>query len=296
MNKSSVKTVAFKYFQPATLLVIVLFWTLAPTGWAKSAWTIFAVGIVLKMVILGLEWVNERHAGWRLTKVELLTDLFYVGLGYTVIRYTRKHWGDAPVEAAKHAFGIHTPWLEHAPFLLQVGMIASIGSISGYWMHRAMHNWTPLWLTHAPHHYVTQLNALKGAVGNPIELFLIGLGIDGLFDFSLPALFCAGTMMGAVSTFAHANVRFDPPRWYSFFFTTVEHHSLHHSVDYASTRCNYADSLILIDRIFGTFRTGESAVVGQENGRRLSIGEQFIYPFVPLIAMIKARRGVAIIN
>ena len=34
MNKSSVKTVAFKYFQPATLLVIVLFWTLAPTGWA----------------------------------------------------------------------------------------------------------------------------------------------------------------------------------------------------------------------------------------------------------------------
>jgi sterol desaturase/sphingolipid hydroxylase (fatty acid hydroxylase superfamily) len=33
-----------------------------------------------------------------------------------------------------------------------------------------------LWLTHAPHHHITQLNALKGYVGNPLELFLISLG------------------------------------------------------------------------------------------------------------------------
>jgi sterol desaturase/sphingolipid hydroxylase (fatty acid hydroxylase superfamily) len=50
-------------------------------------------------------------------------------------------------------------------------------------MHRGMHNWYPLWLPHSVHHYITQLNINKGVVGNPVELFLIGLGIGGFFDF-----------------------------------------------------------------------------------------------------------------
>jgi sterol desaturase/sphingolipid hydroxylase (fatty acid hydroxylase superfamily) len=132
---------------------------------------------------------------------------------------------------------------------------------------------------------------LKGAVGNPIELFLISLSVVALFDLPLSAVFCAANVGTAISSFAHANVRSDPPRWYAFFFTTIRHHSLHHSVPYEDTRCNYANSLILIDRIFGTFREGEADVVGQDQRKRLSIREQFAFPFVPLIAMIKAKPG-----
>jgi hypothetical protein len=55
-------------------------------------------------------------------------------------------------------------------------------------MHRGMHNWYPLWLPPSVHHYITQLNINKGAVGNPVELFLIGLGVGGFFDF-LPRAF-----------------------------------------------------------------------------------------------------------
>ena len=81
------------------------------------------------------------------------------------------------------------------------------------------------------------------------------------------------------------------PRWYSFFFTTIQHHSLHHSADYESTRCNYGNSLILLDRIFGTFREGESAIVGQDNRRRLSILEQTLFPVRGLIDDWKAHRA-----
>ena len=154
-----------------------------------------------------------------------------------------------------------------------------------------MHNVTPFWLTHAPHHHLTQLNAAKGAVGNPIELFLISLSVLALFDFSETALFCAFSIGTVVSTFAHANVRSNPPRLYSFFFTTIQHHSLHHSVDYESTRCNYGNSLIVIDRMFGTFRAGESSVVGQDERKRLSIVEQTLFPFQPLIARYRARQA-----
>jgi hypothetical protein len=64
-------------------------------------------------------------------------------------------------------------------------------------------------------------------------------------------------------------------------------------VPYEDTRCNYANSLILIDRVFGTYRDGESEAVGQDERRRLSIPEQFLFPFQPVIAKIKARRSRA---
>jgi sterol desaturase/sphingolipid hydroxylase (fatty acid hydroxylase superfamily) len=156
--------------------------------------------------------------------------------------------------------------------------------------HGLMHN-SFLWRTHAPHHHITQLNALKGLVGNPLELFLVSLSVLALFDLSTNAIFCAFNLLVAVSAFAHANVRFDPPRWYAYVFTTVEAHSLHHAVGFKETRCNYANALILCDRMFGTFRKGEAAVVGQDERTRLPIRQQFMFPLRPLIALIKAKPG-----
>jgi sterol desaturase/sphingolipid hydroxylase (fatty acid hydroxylase superfamily) len=182
----------------------------------------------------------------------------------------------------------------HMPFLAQVALVVFLIEFGQYWMHRGMHDWTPLWLTHAPHHHITQLNAMKGAVGNPIELFLISLSVVALFDLPPAAIFCGLNVLTVISTFAHANVRSDPPKFYSFFFTTIRHHSLHHSVRYEDTRCNYGNSLILLDRIFGTYREGESAIVGQDERKRLSIWEQFIFPVRPLVEKIRARRTAAV--
>jgi len=178
------------------------------------------------------------------------------------------------------------------PFLVQVAAVIFIIEFGQYWMHRLMHNAYPLWLTHAPHHHITQLNALKGAVGNPIELFLITLSVVALFDFAPAAIVCAINLLGVISGFAHANVRSDPPLFYSFFFTTIRHHSLHHTaLSYEDTRCNSANSLIVIDRVFGTYREGESSVVGQDERKRLSIYEQFMFPFQPVIDRWKAGRN-----
>jgi sterol desaturase/sphingolipid hydroxylase (fatty acid hydroxylase superfamily) len=173
---------------------------------------------------------------------------------------------------------------------VQVALVIFVVEFGQYWMHRLMHN-SFVWWTHAPHHHITQLNAAKGLVGNPLELFLVSLSVIALFDLRKDATFCAFNVLGVVSTFAHANVRCNTPRWYSYIFTTVEAHSLHHSVPYLDTRCNYANSLILIDRVFGTFREGEASVVGQDQCKRLSILEQFLFPFRPLMAMFKLKPG-----
>jgi len=284
------KKLLSSYVQPAMVAVALFFWAYAPPGWVKSPWSLTIATSLTTMIVLALEWLNERYASWRLTKKEFFTDLFYVVLNSTAIAWCTDKLADTPLRAAKQSLGLTTEWALHLPFVVQVALVVFLVEFGQYWMHRLMHNARPFWLTHAPHHHITQLNAMKGAVGNPIELFLISLSIVALFDLPQAAQFCGITILAVISTFAHANTRCDPPRWYAFFFTTIRHHSFHHSVAYENTRCNYGNSLILLDRVFGTYRDGESEVVGQDERRRLSIVEQWVFPFRPLIERIGAAR------
>jgi sterol desaturase/sphingolipid hydroxylase (fatty acid hydroxylase superfamily) len=291
-GRGRIKTTLVNLIPPATLAAVVSFWALAPEAVVEYPGTLVLVGVAILAWIQGLEWFLERHEGWRLNKREFATDVFYVVLSYTAIAWASRTLAEVPLLSIKESLGIATPWLKQLPFVVQALLAFSVFELGQYWMHRAMHNWYPLWLTHAPHHHITQLNALKGAVGNPIELFLISLSVLALLDFDTAALFCAVNMGGVISGFAHANVRSDPPLFYSFVFTTIRHHSLHHTaLSYEDTRCNYGNSLILLDRIFGTYREGESSIVGQDERKRLSIYEQFMFPFQPPIDAIKARRG-----
>jgi len=280
----------FNYIPPAMIAVVLCFWAFGPVALLGSPWTFGAVSALIVATVLFLEWVNERHAGWRMNRREFLTDMFYVVLSATVIAWVSDTVAKDPLKTAKASLGITTEWAMQMPWLLQVALVILLIEFGQYWMHRLMHNSTPFWLTHAPHHHITQLNAAKGAVGNPIELVLISLSIVALFDLEKTAIFAAINTLGVISTFAHANVRADPPIWYSFFFTTIRHHSLHHSTEYDSTRSNYGNSLILLDRIFGTYREGEASLVGQDDRRRLSIWEQTVFPFRPLIDSYKARK------
>ena len=286
------KTKLFGLFPPAMLVLILVFWGNVPASWVDNPFTVTAVSIATLAIVQMLEFTNERHAGWRLYRLEFLTDLFYAVLYFGVIAGIEDNLAETPLASAKQALGITTEWALHSPFLVQVALVIVVVEFGQYWMHRLMHN-SFVWWTHAPHHHITQLNAAKGLVGNPLELFLVSLSVIALFDLHKDATFCALNILGVVSNFAHANVRCKTPRWYSYIFTSIEAHSLHHSVPYNDTRCNYANSLILIDRLLGTFREGESTVVGQDNRKRLSILEQFMFPLRPLIAMIKAKRRTA---
>jgi sterol desaturase/sphingolipid hydroxylase (fatty acid hydroxylase superfamily) len=288
----SVKQGLINLLPPATLAAILAFWAFAPAAWVEAPWTLLAVGLGTLAFVQGLEFVFERHAGWRMNWREFGTDVFYVAFFYIVIGWLAGTLIDGPLSMLKQELGIGTPWLMELPFLVQAMVVLFVFEFGQYWMHRAMHNWTPLWLTHAPHHHITQLNAMKGYIGNPIELFLISIGVIALLDVDLNALFAGFTVGGAIAIYAHANVRADPPIWYGFFFTTIRNHSLHHTAtSYEDTRCNYGNSVIFWDRVFGTYKDGESAIVGQDDRKRLSIKEQWLFPLRPFMEKKRAAEG-----
>jgi len=287
-----IKQFVFTWFQPVVLFALIAFWFYAPNSIAKTS-TAIGLRIGFTVLLLGLEWVNPRYESWRLTWKELVTDLFYVGLGMTVLRLLDGFIGsDALIENLQDWLHLDKfTWFMGLPILLQAFLIAFIFDFGQYWMHRGMHNWYPLWLPHSVHHYITQFNVNKGAIGNPVELFLIGLGIGGLFDFVPRAVLLAGAFGMAVGVYQHINVRFNSPKWWRYLFNTTEHHSLHHSRDYESTRCNYSGSFIFIDRMFGTCIDGEAELLGMEGGRRMSIREQMSYPFIEGWKTFRDRRS-----
>jgi sterol desaturase/sphingolipid hydroxylase (fatty acid hydroxylase superfamily) len=273
------KQAFFNHLPPVTLAAIWAVFAFAPAAWVADGWLFPLVSFGAMFFIQLMELVHERHAGWRISRTEMLTDIFYMLLVVFAITALTETYVDGALARAKEALGIATPGLMELPFLVQVIAIMLLFEFGQYWMHRWMHNNDLLWSTHAPHHHITQLNALKGFVGNPIELFLISLSVLALLDFDLNALLAAIASLGVIAQYAHANIRSDPPAWFAFFFTTIRHHSLHHTaLSYEDTRCNYGNSVIVFDRIFGTFKEGESEVVGQDERRRLSIREQFLFP------------------
>ncbi len=275
-----VKQFVFTWFQPTMLFALLAFWYYAPNSIAKAS-TAIGIGIGFKVLLMAMEWFFPRYESWQLTWKEVTTDLFYVGLGYTILRLVDGYIGDGPMtEAIQHALNWDKfAWFTGLPLLVQAFLIVFIFDFGQYWMHRGMHNWYPLWLSHSVHHYITQLNINKGAVGNPTELFLIGLGVGGFFDFLPRAALLAGTFGMAIGTYQHINVRFNSPRWWRYLFNTTEHHSVHHSRDYEASRSNYSNTFIFIDRMFGTCIDGEAELLGMEGGRRMSIREQMTYPF-----------------
>lgn len=293
-SSNALKTTVFNLLPPATIAVILLFWAFGPAALIKNPWTPVVIVSLTTFFVLALEQIHERHASWRLDRREFFTDLFYVILNNSVISWTSTLLAETPLTAVKQSLGITTEWAMQMPFIAQVIMIMFVFEFGQYWMHRLMHNNAFFWSTHAPHHHITQLNAMKGSVGNPLELLLISLSVVALFDVTPAAMFAAFNTLSAISIFNHANVRSDPPRWYGFFFTTIRNHSLHHTaLSYEDTRCNYGNSLIILDRLFGTYREGESAVVGQDERKRLTIWEQFMFPLQPLIEKYKEKHSVS---
>lgn len=282
----------FTWFQPAVLFGLIAFWYYAPNSIAKAS-TAIGIGIGFRVLLLALELAAPRHDSWRLTWKEAVTDLFYVGMGYTVVGMMESFLGaDVIIGFVQSSFDWDKfAWFTGLPLLVQALMISFLFDFGQYWMHRGMHNWYPLWLTHAPHHYITQLNINKGAVGNPVELFLIGLGVGGFFDFLPRAALLAGTLGLAVGSYQHINVRFNTPRWWRFAFNTTEHHSVHHSQDFEGSRSNYASTWIIIDRMFGTCVDGEAELLGMEGGRRMTIGETMVHPFTEGWKSIRERFG-----
>lgn len=128
-----------------------------------------------------------------------------------------------------------------------------------YWAHRMSHEINLFWGGHVVHHQSEEYNL-------SVALRQSSLQVVWTFGFSLPiALLGFRTidfaLISALNTlyqfWIHTEAIGKLPRWFEFIFNTPSHHRVHHGRNPKYIDKNHAGSLIIWDRMFGTFQAEE---------------------------------------
>ena len=154
--------------------------------------------------------------------------------------------------AAVEPFQIATIPVTWATFLL----CFVLDDLRFYVHHRIAHRVRWVWAMHVVHHSSQNYNlpiALRqswtkhftGTMMLKIPLVLVG------FD-PIMVTFC-GVLNATYQFFLHTETIDRMPRWYEAIFTTPSHHRVHHGTNPRYLDANYAGTLIIWDRLFGTF-------------------------------------------
>lgn len=138
-----------------------------------------------------------------------------------------------------------------------------------YWFHRWGHEVNILWAAHSPHHSAEEMNLLVGlraSVTQRLFSFFV-LWPMTIVGFEPMHVYIMTGVHLFIGYWHHTEVLPKFWRWIEYFFNTPSHHRVHHGVNLQYLDKNYAEFLIIWDRIFGTFEEeGDKVVYGMYNG------------------------------
>jgi len=196
----------------------------------------------------------------------------------------------APVQLGEQSWG-WAPWLFALCFV--------IDDFRYYWYHRIAHEVRWFWSSHINHHSSQHYNlstALRQTWTSELMLsflFRVPLVLMG-FDPVMVAF--VGGINLIYQFWIHTELIDRMPAWFEAVFNTPSHHRVHHAVNTRYLDANYAGTLIIWDKMFGSFvperaddapRYGLTTQLGTFNLLRVAFHE--------LIGMIRdaTRRGLS---
>ncbi len=183
-------------------------------------------------------------------------------------------------------------WVADLPFGARLAAALVVGEVGFYWGHRWTHEIPFLWRFHSVHHSAEEMDWLVNTHSHPLDMvftrlcgfipmYVLGLAqpVANTLD-AVPLLFLLiGTIWGF---FIHSNIswKLGPLGW---LISTPAFHHWHHTFDGPINK-NYASMLPWMDRIFGTYHSGNNqwpARYGVENRRTGGIAGQLLEPMLP---------------
>jgi sterol desaturase/sphingolipid hydroxylase (fatty acid hydroxylase superfamily) len=214
-------------------------------NWVVITLAAFGAGMVLELFAIGL----LRRKG----SVPLKDSVLSIFLGLA----------SDPVNAI-FAFITNAALFGVAPFAIadipntwwSFALCFVIDDLRFYLHHRICHRVRWGWAMHVVHHSSTNFNmpiALRqswmkhftGTMMLKIPLILVG------FDPVL-VIFC-GMLNATYQFFLHTQAIDRMPRWFEYIFNTPSHHRVHHGRNARYLDANFAGTLIIWDRLLGSF-------------------------------------------
>jgi sterol desaturase/sphingolipid hydroxylase (fatty acid hydroxylase superfamily) len=204
--------------------------------------------------------------------------LFPLRVGLTLVGVRVAHDTAPGLTGAVDMAGVSVPWLQFLFCLLCL-------DFAKYWLHRADHRISWLWLFHRVHHSTEHIDASAGLRMHAVDFLKLSavpvLLFGFLFDVStfstwvLPAAISVGII---ADTFSHMHVEFPYEnrlcRSLLYVFNNPLFHSWHHTRDAVLCDGNYANALPVWDVLFGSnvTRPQPPELYGIEGDQRLEEG------------------------
>jgi len=154
-----------------------------------------------------------------------------------------------------HKLDIPTTW----PYLILMWIAIDF---SYYWAHRWSHTINLFWIGHIVHHQSEDYNfsvalrqgALQKVFTSWVYLPMAFLGFD-------PTWFVIIGALNTVYQFWIHTEQINKMKWFGIIFNTPSHHRVHHGRNPKYIDKNHAGSLIIWDKMFGTFQAEEETPV-----------------------------------
>jgi sterol desaturase/sphingolipid hydroxylase (fatty acid hydroxylase superfamily) len=129
-----------------------------------------------------------------------------------------------------------------------------------YWAHRIAHECRFWWATHVTHHNSEKYNwSVSFRLGWTQHIKIIFFIPVALVGFDPVTFFICHQIEVLYQFWIHTEYIRKLPKPIEFIFTTPSHHRVHHARDEKYLDRNYGSTLIIWDRIFGTFQPEEFA-------------------------------------
>jgi alkylglycerol monooxygenase len=132
-----------------------------------------------------------------------------------------------------------------------------------YWAHRKMHEVNAFWGTHVVHHQSEEYNLSVALRQSSLQVFVsVPFYIPlALLGFNPAIFFLINTLQTLFQFWIHTEAIRKLPKWFEYIFNTPSHHRVHHGRNPEYIDKNHGGTLILFDRMFGTFESEVAPVV-----------------------------------
>lgn len=258
------------------------------TGWVDLSLLVPA----LLFLPIPLLWFAERlmpkRRDWLLDKSDWTEDLFWLAATFLIWGPIYDQAYDTPISnlfaSIRDASGFPVRLEAETVGGLLLAAMAGVfaAEFIGYWLHRLQHRFMFLWRIHATHHHITKMSVARAERTHPLEFLGLNLGPA----VALAVLGASAEVVAIVLVFrlttahlCHSNLPLESGI-FGWLFNTPEWHQIHHSCDYSESNTNFGCTVILWDRVFGTFLDKKQIDrIGNGTGEKLSLATQLLIPF-----------------
>ncbi|MGK0223145.1 MAG: sterol desaturase/sphingolipid hydroxylase (fatty acid hydroxylase superfamily) [Limisphaerales bacterium] len=254
---------------------------------------LFAVIMILIPIpfVMLAERIWTKRKDWLLEPKEMAEDAFWLGCAGLVWVPLYSGYYETPISDGFKAVRDLAPLqvtLEPETLLGILGsamLVITASSFIYYWLHRVQHESLFWWRIHATHHHITKMGCMRGDRTHPLEwptLFLgtpVALALLGANDSVMAVAGAFGMWSGVLN---HSNLPLKSMPGYDWIFATAQQHHVHHALERRQSDSNYGCTIILWDRVFGTYCGDDTeGQIGAGKAVPLSIKDQFLLAFYP---------------